>query len=138
MIGKFKLFILLMALVALPIRGLAATAMWHCQADQHDAQSVQSDHHHGNHEHEAASEGGQKAGGSHHAVAEGAVEPTSSTAASACSACAACCVGGAAAPAAWMSTPVAPIGATRIAFVEPHFTGVVPAQLERPPLAQSL
>jgi hypothetical protein len=42
------------------------------------------------------------------------------------------------APTAWSFFSFAPIGASRIAFIEPHFTGVVPAQLERPPHLQSL
>lgn len=49
MAGKFKILILLVALVALPLRGMAAVAMWHCAQDQRDAMSVSGDQHHASH-----------------------------------------------------------------------------------------
>ena len=137
MTGKFKLLILLVALVALPLRGMAAVAMWHCMQEQRDAMSVSADQHTGQHDHHGT-HSDHATGHSHEASTHDESPDLPSAAASACSACAACCVGGAIVPAAWTSFSFAPVGASRIAFVEPHFTGVVPAQLERPPLAQSL
>ena len=138
MTGRLKTLILLVALLALPLRGMAAVAMWHCAQDQREAMTVSADqnaaHHHGSHADGAV-------GHSSHdesAARDGPVEDPVSPTASACSACAACCVGGAVVPAAWPAFSFAPIGASRIPFTERRFTGFVPAQLERPPLLQSL
>ena len=137
MTGKFKFLILLVALVALPLRGMAAVAMWHCMQEQRDAMSVSADQHAEHHDHQSHSD--QAPDHSHDAAThDESPDHPASPAASACSACAACCVGGAVVPAAWTSFSFAPIGASRIPFVEQRFTGVVPAQLERPPLLQSL
>lgn len=134
MTAKLKSLILLFALIALPLRGMAAVAMWHCVQDQRDTTSVSADQH-------AEDRGmhGDHADHSHGAAAhENPSEHPASPAASACSACSACCVGGAVAPAAWPAFSFARIGASRIPFTERRFTGFVPAQLERPPLLQSL
>jgi len=131
---ELKILILLVALVALPLRGMAAVAMWHCPQDQHET-AVSADGHgdrHGMH-------GEQDADHDHDDAAHGEpAQPQGSPTASSCSACVACCVGGAAVPAAWTSFPLEPPGAGLIAFVGQSFTGVVPAQLERPPLVLSL
>ena len=138
MIRKLKTLILLLALVALPLRGLAAVAMCDCAQNQHAAIAMsmdQSPDHHGSNEH-----AGDHAhdGSGHDAAGHGGnTDHQSSSTASACSACTACCVGGAVVPSAWNSVSFAPIGASRIPFLEQRVTGVVPAQLERPPLHQS-
>lgn len=132
MTGKFKLLILLVALIALPLRGMAAVAMWHCAEGQRDAMTVpagQSQVAHAPH--------GDAAGHSdhHESPAQDSTEgETTSPAASACSACAACCMGGSIAPTSWSSFLLAPSGVSRITFTEQRFTGFVPARLERPPL----
>ncbi len=139
MTGKFKYLILLVALIALPLRGMAAVAMWHCAEGQRDAMTIsagQPTQAHGAH--------GEAAGHSpdhhdHDAPAQNGTEgEPASPAASACSACAACCMGGSIAPTGWSTFLFAPHGASSITFIEQHFTGFVPARLERPPLAQSL
>lgn len=132
MVVKLKTLILLVALFALPLRGMAAVAMWHCVQDQRDAANVSAEHaadHHGVHEHAA--------GGSHDPAGHQPGGHPSFPSASACSACAACCVGGAVVPSAWPAFSFAPIGASRIPFLERRLTLVVPAQLERPPLPRS-
>ncbi len=134
MVLKFKILILLVALVALPLRGMAAVAMLHCPQDQHETAISADGHgdHHGMH-------GEQDAGHDHTFAVHGEpAESQGSPTASSCSACAACSVGGAAVPAAWTSFPLEPPGASLIAFAEQGFAGVVPAQLERPPLVRSL
>ncbi|MBS0336233.1 MAG: hypothetical protein JSS40_05365 [Proteobacteria bacterium] len=135
MTGKFKFLILLVALVALPLRGLAAVATWHCAQDQRDAMTVSAGpppDAHGTHGEAAAGHS------DHHShdtsVQDGSAGETASPAASACSACTACCMGGSIAPTGWSSLSFLPGGASRIAFFEQNFTGFVPAQLERPPL----
>ena len=136
MTGKLKYLILLVALVALPLRGMAAVAMWHCAPDHREAMTVsagQPQEAHGAH--------GDATGHSDHHdhdATSGAAGEPASPAASACSACTACCMGGSIVPTSWSSFSFAPNGASRIAFFERHFTGFVPAQLERPPLVQSL
>jgi hypothetical protein len=138
MTGKFKLLILLVALVALPLRGMAAVAMLHCAEDRHDAAVAGggAGHHHGDHAAGAAEQSDHHA---HEAAAhdEPAGHPASAVT-SACSACAACCVGGAVAPPVWPAFAFAPIGASRIPYVEQRFTGVVPARFDRPPRVLSL
>lgn len=139
MIGKLKFLILLVALAALPLRGMAAVAMWHCVQGQHDSAAVSADQH-GGHDH-AHADSAEPAG--HHTPPTDDVSAASASSGdgqvvSTCSACAACCMGATVAPTDGSFSTFAPIGASRIAFVEPHFTGVVPAQLERPPLPQSL
>ncbi len=139
MTRALKMLFLVLALAALPLRGMAAVAMWHCAPGQHDAESTSADQHAG-HDHVHA-DSSEPAG--HHMPAMDDVSAATSSsgeghAVSTCSACAACCMGAAVTPTAWSFFSFAPIGASRIAFIEPHFTGVVPAQLERPPLAQSL
>ena len=133
MTGKLKTLILLVALVALPLRGMAAVAMMHCgQGNERGAASQSA--HGGGHDHgdHAALHGHEP--GSH----EDSSGHSSSPVAAACSACAACCIGGAVAPSAWQSLSFAPIGAGRIPFAEQRFTGFVPAQPDRPPLLQRL
>jgi len=135
MAGKLKTLILLLALIALPLRGVAAVALCDCAQDQHAAIAMSMDQswdqhgshdHAGDHTHDGPSHDGANHGG------DG--DQQSSPAASACGACTACCVGGAVAPSAWISLSSAHIGASRIPFLERRVMGVVPAQLERPPL----
>jgi hypothetical protein len=131
MTGKFKILILLVALVALPLRGMAAVAMWHCAQGKAET-AVSADSHAGHHKHDDHSAAHSHEAPSHDDAAEHPASPVATS----CSACAACCMGGTIAPSAWSAFSFAVIGASRIAFVEPHFTGVVPAQLERPPHVQ--
>ena len=129
---------LILALAAFPLRGMAAVAMWHCAPNQHDAASASASEHagHPNSHNDSAEHAGHHAPASDDAA--GASTSTDKQVGSTCSACSACCMGGAIAPTAGSSLTFAPLVASRIAFVEPHMTGVVPVQLERPPLAQSL
>ncbi len=127
MTGKLKVLILLVALLALPLRGMAAVAMWHCAQDQRDAMSVSLDEHA---EHQGVHADGSGHASTPHEAPDG--HPTTH-AASVCSACAACCAGAAVVPAALISFSSAPIGASRIPYVEQRFTGVVPARFDRPP-----
>ena len=137
MTGKFKILILLVALVALPLRGIAAVAMWHCAQDQHE-KSASTDGH-GDYHGQPVEQDGHGADHAHDAAAQDESSGTqASAAAPSCSACAACCVGGALVPSAWSSFSLEAPGASAIAFVPRSFTGVVPAQLERPPLVLSL
>ena len=142
---RLKTLILLVALVALPLRGMAAVAMMHCAQGNERGAVSQSAAHGGGHDHgdHAALESAEVADhtalhghepGSH----EDSSGHSSSPVATACSACAACCIGGAVAPSAWQSLSFAPIGASRIPFAEQRFTGFVPAQPDRPPLLQPL
>ena len=145
MTGKLKTLILLVALVALPLRGMAAVAMMHCaEGNERGAVSQQAAHGSGHdHADHAAMESAEVADpAAHHGhepgSQEGSTDHPSSPVATACSACAACCIGGAVAPSAWQSLSFAPIGAGRIPFAEQRFTGFVPAQPDRPPLLQRL
>ena len=136
---KLKFLLLLIALVALPLRGMAAVAAWHCAELQHERSESTGGHDdghgtHAGHEGQAVADTGH----SHDTAVHDEPAGSHGTPAASCSACAACCVGGAVAPAAWISFPPEPPGAGVIAFFERGFTGVVPAQLERPPLVRSL
>ena len=140
---RLKTLILLVALVALPLRGMAAVAMWHCaQGDARGTMSQPAGEHEGGHHH-AAAEGGADHSAhhdqpDHDVAAQDGPAGHAAHATSACSACAACCIGGAVAPSAWQSLSFAPIGASRSPFAEQRFTGFVPAQPDRPPLLQRL
>ena len=137
MAGKLKTLILLLALIALPLRGVAAVAMCNCAQDQHAAIAMSMDQSADHDSHDHAGDHTHDASGHDAAGHGGNSDHQSAPAVSACSACTACCVGGAVVPSAWISFSSAPIGASRIPFLEQRFTGVVPAQLERPPLLQS-
>lgn len=141
MIRKFNTLILLVALVSLPLRGMAAAAMWHCVQGPGEAISLtaaQAAGHHAPHHHappnhtqdhaaadqaaHGASDGDSPAGGNSHHTGSLCIVGT----------------GAAVAPSEWQAFSFAPIGADRIPFFAQRFTGVVPAQLDRPPLLQSL
>lgn len=135
----FKTTVLLLLLLLVPLRGMAAIAMWHCADNQRNSMTVSAHQHaepHSSHGEPGVSHSAHQ----HHESPPHHTPPTEpgSQGASACSACAACCMGGSISAPGLPSFFFAPLGASRIAFVEPHFTGVVPAQLERPPLAQTL
>lgn len=133
-----KILFLALALAALPLRGMAAVALWHCAQGENGSTAVLANDHVDGH---ARAEPSQPSG--YHPLSLG--ESSSATASSGdghlvatCSACSACCMGGAVALTAWLPFSFAPIGAGRIAFDEPHFIGFVPAQLDRPPHARLL
>ena len=44
MTRSLKTLFLILALAALPLRGVAAVAMWHCAQEQHDAMSTSGGH----------------------------------------------------------------------------------------------
>lgn len=133
----FKTTVLLLLLLLVPLRGMAAIAMWHCAENQRNSMSA---HHHAELRSSQGEASVSPSDHQHHESPSRDTPPSEpgSPAASACSACAACCMGGSISPSGMSSFFFAPLGASRIAFVEQHFTGVVPAQLERPPLVQSL
>lgn len=134
--------LLILALVALPLRGMAAVTMWHCAQQHRDAMSVSADLHSGHHGTQEDASADHAAQHAHTAedAAGGSSAPADPQVASTCSACAGCCTGGSIAPTAWTSFgfSFAPIGASRIPFIEQRFTGFVPPQLDRPPRVRFL
>ena len=110
-----KLLVLLLLVVALPLRGYAALAADLC-ADHHGGAA-------------AAHAGHQDSSSGHeHEAPEGP-----SSASSICSHCASCSVGASVAPEAkQISLPVA--GSDRIPFFDRRKSGYVPDHPERPPL----
>ncbi len=136
MIRKYKSLVVLILLLTLPLRGLAAIAMWHCGQEMQDVISASAHQHTDHHEQsmETAGEADGHAGHGHGAQQEPSGEKHSSHSASACAAVS----GLAFAPQDEGRFAFAPAGASRIPFVGLHFVGVVPAQLDRPPLVRSL
>ncbi len=139
---NLKALILALALAVLPLRGVAAVALWCCAQNQAGgAAAAQADHGGGHHGHgEYASHADDH--GAHHGTYQEANDPAPAADApvsgSACGGCVAGSVGAAVAHAAWAMHSFPPPGASRIPFLEQRFTGIVPAQLERPPLAPTL
>jgi len=136
---NFKALILALALAVLPLRGIAAVAMWCCVQNQGTGVTAgQVDHggghHGGGHHGNGHGSHHEKGSGHEHGQQPDAGDLHLSAAASACGGCVAGCVGGVVAPAAWASLSFPPPGTCRIPFLERRFTGIVPAQLERPPL----
>ena len=131
---RIRLLILLLALVALPLRGMAAVAMWHCAEDQRSAAGA-SAHQHAGHDH--AGNGPAAAHAGHDASAEADEAPGGVTTHLANAVCM-IATGGPVVTALWQDFSFASIGADRIPFFEHRFTGVVPAQLDRPPRSQTL
>ena len=144
---NFKALILALALAVLPLRGIAAVAMWCCAQNQGAGVAAgHVDHgggHHGNghgshHEQDAGHEHGQLPSPEPVAAYSASLDPPGDlhppAPASACGGCVAGCVGGVVASATWASISFPPPGTCRIPFLEGRFTGIVPAQLERPPL----
>ncbi len=154
MFRRFKTLILFMALAAPPLRGMAAVAMWHCAQDQHDpiyasaeqhaqfhAQSPQSpespESPEGHVDQAAAHDPAHAAHDPAHDPVTNATVPADESTPQVSSHCISA-VGGAAAASVWAAFSFAPVGANRIPFIEQRFVAVVPAQLDRPPLVQSL
>ncbi len=132
---RFKTLILFLVLATMSLRGMAAVDMWHCAHGKSDAIFVTADlhasqpgmHHESAPAHtDAAQHAGHDAPASDDAPGDKAHQMASH------------CITGAAAPAEQTAFSFAPAGASRIPFVERRMVVVVPAQLERPPLAQSL
>lgn len=136
MIRKYKSLVLLILLLALPLRGLAAVAMWHCGQEMQEAIAASAHQHSGHHDlsMETAGEANGHAGHGVGAQEEAPAEQHSSHPASACAAVS----GVAFVPQNEGRFAFAPAGASRIPFIGLHFAGVVPAQLDRPPLVRSL
>ena len=132
MLRRLKPLILFFLLAAMSLRGMAAVDMWHCPQDQGGAIiTTMSQHaqHHGMSGERVTDHAGH---GEKDAAAQtdGADESAQQTGAH--------CISGAAATVERISFSFAPAGANRIPFVEQKFVAVVPAQLDRPPLVQSL
>ena len=110
-----KLLVLLLLVVALPLRGYAALAVDLCAGHNGGAAGAHAGHHDPSSDHEHEAPDGPSA--------------TSSS----CSHCASCSVGASVAPEAkQISLPVA--GSDRIPFFDQHKSGYVPDHPERPPL----
>lgn len=132
---KFKALILVLALAVLPLRGIAAVAMWCCAQNQETEVTADhadhADHGGARHAHEeTASHGADHS--AHHDKDPG--DHHSAKSAPACGGCVTGCAGAVVASSAWTSLSFSPPGTCRIPFLEHRFTGIVPAQLERPPL----
>jgi hypothetical protein len=113
-----RALILLLMLVALPLRGYAAVAAELCAMHDGGAQAAQA----AEHDHDSAHEqGGQN--GDHPSTA------------SVCSHCAACSVGASLAPDSARPVAVFHASAGRIPFFGACTSGHVPQRLDRPPLA---
>lgn len=104
----FNILLVLLMLVALPLRGYAAGSA--CAMHHGGAQAAVSAPAHDHASNDAA-------------------------AASACSACAGCCVGPTQASSAQCSAPIDPLGVDRIPFFGKQLPVHVPDRLDRPPLA---
>jgi hypothetical protein len=115
--GAFRILILLLIVVALPLRGYAAVAAELCAAHHGGAQAV----HAAEHDHDSA----------HETVGHDGDHPSS---VSICSHCASCSVGTSLAPDS--AHPVAAVvaGADRIPFFDARKPGHVPDHPDRPPL----
>lgn len=115
-----KAVVVLLMLMALPMRGYTAVAAGLCDMSSGAAQAIQASAH-------------------DHSPAEALVAHDDATdspgAASVCSACAGCCVGPSQAPSAARPMPSGPIGADRIPFFGKQLPVHVPDRLDRPPLA---
>jgi hypothetical protein len=137
-----KILFLILAVVTLPLRAVAAVAMWNCGPDHHGSVVI-ADHEHAHagfhvveHDHVGHDPVSHGHGAHEHHDESLALQDgdNPSPSASACSACAACCVGGAVALSAWSSFLPAPPGTSRIPFAEQRISGTTPDQLDRPPL----
>lgn len=118
-----KLLLLVLALAALPLRGIAGLAMVFCDS-HHGAGVATQDAHHGTHGGEAHDGAEPK----HHDTGGGGP-------ASVCSLCAACCVGSSAAPDGGNILGAMPQPALRIPFHGDPIAAVFSKQLDRPPLS---
>jgi len=114
--GVAKILIVLLVLVALPLRGYAAIAAGLCDA-----------HHGGIVTAHAHADG--------HGEASQTGETETTGFASVCSLCATCSVGASLAPDAARAVAFAPAGASAIPFQGSSASGRVPETLDRPPLA---
>lgn len=114
-----RILILLLILVALPLRGYAAVSLPVCEMHHGGTPAIQTT------VHDHSSDEAQV---SHDHDSDGV------SSASTCSACAGCCVGPSQAPSAARSAPFGPIGADRILFFGKQVPAHVADQLDRPPL----
>ncbi len=133
---KLKTLILFLVLATMSLRGMAAVDMWHCAHHQRDGIFAATDMHvahHGAHNDAASDHAGHAADHSGHDSSAPANPSDEST-----SRLGGHCISGVVAPVERMSFSFAPVGASRIPFVEQRMTVVVPAQPDRPPLVQSL
>ena len=116
----WRIVLLALLLVALPMRGYAGVLMALCETQHGGAQSA----HEHSHEH----------GEGHHDNTD-ANDGVPTHAASICSVCASCCAGAGLAP----DTPRLALfespGSDRIGFLDRRSSGFVPEHLDRPPLA---
>lgn len=139
MFRRYKTLILFLVLATMSLRGMAAVDMWHCAHHQNDAIFSAAAGHHGMHgdtgahhaDHSADHAGGDSS-------APGNSPDDSASPKDHKDESGAHCISGAVAPVELISFSFAPVGAIRIPFIELRFVGVVPAQLDRPPLVQSL
>lgn len=136
MFRKLKTLILFLVLATMSLRGMAAVDTWHCAHHQRDGIFAATDRHaahHGAPHDMAADHAGHAVDHSSHDSSTPA-NPADDSA----SQLGAHCISGVVAPVERVTFTFAPVGATRIPFVEQRMAVVVPAQPDRPPLVQSL
>lgn len=135
MIRRYKTLILFLVLTTMSLRAAAAMDMWHC-AHHHESGAAASAalhaQHHGMHGEVPADHGSGLSG----AGASDAADPVDGSTSS--YQLGEHCISGAVAPVEQVLFSFAPVAASRIPFFGHALAGVVPAQLERPPLVRPL
>jgi hypothetical protein len=132
MCGFSRLLLILILVLALPVRGYAASVMMLCgpsgQSHTVGTMDTSSHGHHTGHEAPASDACDQ------HGVSDVAAEPTAHDhQSSTCSVCGVCCAGLLSSKDI-ATSPHGVVSSGPIAFFDRHFAGFIPATLERPPL----
>jgi hypothetical protein len=125
----FRIILIALLVLALPLRGYAATAMQTCQLSHHGQTASVAPHH----SHDHGGQAGHSAHGAQHDHkhdgADGSGAPSHET----CSACGACCLGASAAP-PFVPALMFTSRSSPIPFLAWTFSSVVLDNAERPPL----
>jgi len=129
-----RLLILFVALVALPLRGVAGIGLEECARQHQDAAKI---HVHGDHHAHAAHSGNASHSPQSQHSADAHPAPGDAPSSSICSLCAAHCAGVSFFHSQLSSAGVAPMPAQRIDFLGRQPTGFVPDILDRPPQVRS-
>jgi hypothetical protein len=122
--------LLILLLIAVPLRGYAATAMQLCGFSHHGPQATAS---HGAHDHDAHEHASPAHHEDHHHDGDVSTPGNDGAGSTACSLCGACCVGASASPHSSKALMFAS-HSTAIPFVSPAFSVVVLDGADRPPL----
>jgi hypothetical protein len=127
----FRLLLLWLMAVALPLQGFAAAGAQHC-VPMHERMQVKEAHHlgHGDHHHAAAVDADADAQAE--VLDQPVPESTAKTGAFKCSACAACCVA-LGLPASAPALPGQPVGGLQLWAPEAAMAAFLTDGLERPP-----